>query len=150
MAIHVEAEFLEDHKEQMREWTEFKTKYNLGEDPDVPNSCNRIKNHLETHFKHEELLYSQYRGAAGDLANLISVIREQHNTMTRILEGLIDGDFEDEEMTEKLVEFEKLLYAHIELEERQLYPELDRVLDESTKEHIVDDLKTETTHKEIM
>jgi len=150
MTIHVDVVFVDDHKDQIHLWTEFRTRYALGEEPDVPNICNRMLHDLQAHFKHEELLYATYRNREGDLAKLILLIREQHNSLITLLQGMIDGDFEGETLKEKIAEFESLLYTHIALEEKQLYPELDRALDEKTKERVIEDLKIDTTHKEII
>ncbi len=89
---------------------------------------------LTVHFHQEEILYSNYKNAAGEIIPVMQTIRKEHEIILKKIEkatnSLNKGSGID---TTSLL---SLLERHKNIEQGLLYPELDRVLSEKDKEDV--------------
>ena len=83
---------------------------------------------LKKHIDEEELLYSSYKYKTGEILPILQTIRNEHSI---ILEKL-----EKAKKTKDIDDFHSFLIRHKNVEERLLYPELDKALSEKQKEDV--------------
>ena len=131
--------FVGDHKEHAELIQKYKDSYKT-KDPRCIDNFNDLRNALLKHFNEEEDMYSIYEDRSETLVRLIKVIRDQHREMEKILEDAYDdedADFGDEDFKH----FFDILEKHTEIEEKELYPEFDRVLSAGEREEIIVNLQ---------
>ncbi|MFH1641778.1 MAG: hemerythrin domain-containing protein [Nanoarchaeota archaeon] len=119
--------FVEDHNritELLDIFTGKKTKHNF----------NNLKKALEKHFVEEELLYSRYKYKTGEIIPVLQTVGKEHSNILEILKKI-------EAAVKKIyavgiLELYALLERHKNMENRLLYPELDKVITDKEKEEV--------------
>ena len=124
--------FVEDHKKIAAILKELKEKNS------DKAMLENLRVWLTKHFNEEERLYSEYKHKTGKILPVLQTIRKEHETIKKEL-----MDFESSKRTKEKLSKEiiTLLERHKNVEERILYPELDKILSEKEKEEIYWKLK---------
>lgn len=126
--------FVEDHERIAQLLTEFKKDKNKNPKK-AKEIFKQLHNDLIKHFHQEKILYSKYKQTTGDILPIIQTVNQEHIV---ILEKLmnIHQSLDKEETNIDVSNLYSLLEKHKNVEERNLYPELDLVLSEKEKEDI--------------
>jgi hypothetical protein len=125
--------FVDDHKKITNLLLDFKKQLDK-KDPKCKDTFQIAHQILITHFHQEEVLYSNYRNTTGDIIPVIKTIRKEHQIILKKLTK-INKALE----TSAEIDISKLLSIlerHKNVEDRLLYPELDRILSDTEKEEI--------------
>jgi hemerythrin len=125
--------FLEDHKRITGLLLAFNKQIDTKE-PQSKETFEQLHQALITHFHQEEFLYSNYRNITGEIIPVIKTIRKEHQFILKRLAKIKNSLEKGSEID--LGNLLSLLERHKNVEDRLLYPELDRILSDSEKEDI--------------
>ncbi len=120
--------FVESHKHISSLLEKLKT------NPDQ-ETFDQLETEFTKHIKQEELLYAKYRNQTGETLPILQKIKEDHATILETLANLMLALRRNEK-----VDFSELLTLneqHKNMEERLLYPELDKEISEEDKEEVM-------------
>jgi len=125
--------FLEEHDRISSLLNDFK-KHKYDKSKKTKEIFKQISESLNRHFEEEELLYSKYKYKTGEILPILQTIRKEHSI---ILDGLdnISNSLKKGDKVNTMGLF-LLLEKHKNIEDRLLYPELDRVLSDKEKEDV--------------
>ncbi|MEA2038133.1 MAG: hemerythrin domain-containing protein [Nanoarchaeota archaeon] len=101
---------------------------------------NELAETLRRHFNQEAILYSKYKHLTGEILPILQTVHNEHIEMNEHIER-IGNAIRSEDDNVDTSGFFALLVRHRNIEERNLYPELDNVLSDKEKEEVYWKLK---------
>ncbi len=116
--INILSLLVEDHKKIEKLIEQFKQD---------KNNFSALNDAMIKHFREEEKLYSAYLSTTNKTLPIIQTITKEHE--------ILANNLKQAQYSSDISEFEALVQRHKNMEERLLYPELDKELSENQKEN---------------
>lgn len=116
--INILSLLVEDHKKIEKLIEQFKQD---------KNNFSALNDAMIKHFREEEKLYSAYVSTTNKTLPIIQTITKEHE--------ILANNLKQAQYSSDISEFEALVQRHKNMEERLLYPELDKELSENQKEN---------------
>jgi len=126
--------FLEDHDRIESMLSDFKKHKHEGSKKTY-ELFKDLSGALVRHFHQEEILYSTYKHKTGQIIAVLQTVREEHEIILKKLSKINDSLMKQNSDID-VSELFTLLQRHKNVEDRLLYPELDRVLTDKEREEV--------------